>query len=128
MKNITIEFVDATVFINKIMKFNIVDYRICINNLEIDAVMYADESGELIGDDIRFYSCNFYAVYSDNEEYEIELSDNYKNFVLDMVRHFHHRVDYEGFSMLEYTKHLVDKGTLKRTFARTISLKHFEEV
>ena len=127
MKNIEIKFYEATVFSNKIMNFNIVDYNTTINNLDIHIVVDVDEEGELTGN-IRFYSCNFYAAYPDNEEYEIELSDNYKNFALDMVRHFHHRVDAEGFSMIEYTKELVKEATLRRFLARSVDLKYFEEV
>ena len=127
MKNIEIKFYEATVFANKIMNFNVVDYNTTINNLDIHVVVDVDNNGELT-DDIRFYSCNFYATYPDNEEYEIELSDNYKNFALYMVRHFHHRVDAEGFSMIEYTRELVNIATVKRLFARTIDLKYFEEV
>lgn len=127
MKNIEIKFYEATVFSNKIMNFNIVDYNTTINNLDIHVVVDVDDNGELTGN-IRFYSCNFYAAYPDNEEYEIELSDNYKNFALDMVRHFHHRVDAEGFSMIEYTKELVKEATLRRFLARTVDLKYFEEV
>ena len=127
MKNIEIKFYEATVFSNKIMNFNIVDYNTTINNLDIHIVVDVDEEGELTGN-IRFYSCNFYAAYPDNEEYESELSDNYKNFALDMVRHFHHRVDEEGFSMIEYTKRLINEATVRRFLARTVDLKHFEEV
>lgn len=127
MKNIEIKFYEATVFSNKIMNFNIVDYNTTINNLDIHIVVDVDDNGELT-DNIRFYSCNFYAAYPDNEEYEIELSDNYKNFALDMVRHFHHKVDEEGFSMIEYTKELVKEATLRRFLARTVDLKYFEEV
>ena len=127
MKNIEIKFYEATVFSNKIMNFNVVDYNTTINNLDIHIVVDVDDNGELTGN-IRFYSCNFYAAYPDNEEYEIELSDNYKNFALDMVRHFHHRVDAEGFSMIEYTKELVKEATLRRFLTRTVDLKYFEEV
>ena len=127
MKNIEIKFYEATVFSNKIMNFNIVDYNTTINNLDIHIVVDVDDNGELTGN-IRFYSCNFYAAYPDNEEYEIELSDNYKNFALDMVRHFHHRVDAEDFSMIEYTKELVKEATLRRFLARSVDLKYFEEV
>ena len=127
MKNIEIKFYEATVFSNKIMNFNIVDYNTTINNLDIHIVVDVDDNGELTGN-IRFYSCNFYAAYPDNEEYEIELSDNYKNFALDMVRHFHHRVDAEGFSMIEYTKEIIGYATVERFFARTMDLKYFEEV
>ena len=127
MKNIEIKFYEATVFSNKIMNFNIVDYNTTINNLDIHIIVDVDDNGELTGN-IRFYSCNFYAAYPDNEEYEIELSDNYKNFALDMVRHFHHRVDAEDFSMIEYTKELVKEATLRRFLARSVDLKYFEEV
>ena len=127
MKNIEVKFYEATVFSNKIMNFNIVDYNTTINNLDIHIVVDVDDNGELTGN-IRFYSCNFYAAYPDNEEYEIELSDNYKNFVLDMVRHFHHRTDEEGFSMIEYTKRLINEATVRRFLARTVDLKYFEEV
>lgn len=127
MKNIEVKFYEATVFSNKIMNFNIVDYNTTINNLDIHVVVDVDDNGELTGN-IRFYSCNFYAAYPDNEEYEIELSESYKNFALDMVRHFHHRVDAEGFSMIEYTKELVKEATLRRFLTRTVDLKYFEEV
>lgn len=127
MRNIEVKFYEATVFSNRIMNFNVVDYSIVINNLDIHAVIVVDDNGELT-DDIRFYSCDFYAVYPHNEEYEIELSDNYKNFVLDMTKHFHHKVLDEDFSMLEYTKKIIDEATVKRFFARTIDLKYFEEV
>lgn len=87
------------------------------------------KNGELTGN-IRFYSCNYYSAYFENDDYnyEIELSDNYKNFALDMVRHFHHRVDEEGFSMIEYTKELINEATVRRFLARTIDLKYLEEV
>ena len=127
MKNIEVKFYEATVFSNKIMNFNIVDYNTTINNLDIHVVVDVDDNGELTGN-IRFYSCNFYAAYPDNEEYEIELSESYKNFALDMVRHFHHRVDAEGFSMIEYTKRLINEATVRRFLARTVDLKYFEEV
>lgn len=128
MKNIEIKFYEATVFSNKIMNFNVVDYNTTINNLDIHVAVDVDENGELTGN-IRFYSCNYYSAYFENaEEYEIELSDNYKNFALDMVRHFHHRVDEEGFSMIEYTKELINEATVRRFLARTIDLKYLEEV
>lgn len=129
MKNIEIKFYEATVFANKIMNFNIVDYNTTINNLDIHVVVDVDENGELTGN-IRFYSCNYYSAYFENDEYnyEIELSDNYKSFVLDMVRHFHHRVDEEGFSMIEYTKELINEATVRRFLARTVDLKYLEEV
>lgn len=127
MKNIEIKFYEATVFSNRIMNFNIVDYSITINNLDIHAVIVVDENGELTGN-IRFYSCNFYAAYPYNDEYEIELSDNYKNFVLEMVKHFHHKVLDEDFSMVSYTKEIISYATVKRYFARTMDLKYFEEV
>ena len=128
MKNIEVKFYEATVFSNRIMNFNVVDYSITINNLDIHAVIVVDENGELT-DDIRFYSCNFYDVYPHNDEFEIELSDNYKNFVLEVTKHFHHKVfESEDFSMLEYTKKIIGEATVKRFFARTIDLKYFEEV
>lgn len=122
MRNIEVKFYEATVFSNRIMNFNVVDYSITINNLDIHAVIVVDDNGELT-DDIRFYSCDFYAVYPHNDEYEIELSDNYKNFVLEMTKHFHNKVLDEDFSMLEYTKKIIDEATVKRFFARTIDLK-----
>ena len=129
MKNIEIKFYEATVFSNRIMNFNVVDYNITINNLDIHLVINVDENGELTGD-IRFYSCNYYSVYFENDDYnyEIELSDNYKNFALDVVRYFHHRKCEDGFSMLEYTKELINEATVRRFLARTIDLKYFEEV
>ena len=128
MKNIEVKFYEATIFSNKIMNFNVVDYNTTINNLDIHVVVDVDEEGELTGN-IRFFSCNYYSVYfEDAEEYEIELSDNYKNFVLDMVKHFHHRTYEDGFNMLEYTKKIVNEATVGRFLARTIDLKYFEEV
>lgn len=127
MKNIEVKFYEATVFSNRIMNFNVVDYSITINNLDIHAVIVVDDNGELT-DDIRFYSCDFYAVYPHNDEYEIELSDNYKNFVLEMTKHFHHKVLDEDFSMVSYTKKIIGYATVKRFLARTIDLKYFEEV
>lgn len=129
MKNIEIKFYEATVFANKIMNFDIVDYNTTINNLDIHIVIDVDENGELTGN-IRFYSCNYYSVYFESDEYnyEIELSDNYKNFALDAVRHFHHRKCEDGFSMIEYTKELINEATVRRFLARTIDLKYFEEV
>ena len=128
MKNIEVKFYEATVFVNRISNFSVVDYNTTINNLDIHVVVDVDENGELTGN-IRFYSCNFYAAYPDNDEYEIELSDNYKNFVLEITKHFHHKVfESEDFSMLEYTKRVVNIATVKRFFARTIDLKYFEEV
>lgn len=126
MKNIIINFKEATVFVN-IYRDNVVDYNITLNNLNIHAVIVVDESGELT-DNIRFYSYNYYCVFPNEDEYEIELSDNYKNFVLNMAKHFHHRVDDEGFGMLEYTKGIINEKTTKRFVARTINLKYFEEV
>lgn len=127
MKNIEIKFYEATVFVNRISNFSVVDYNTTINNLDIHVVVDVDENGELTGN-IRFYSCNFYAAYPDNDEYEIELSDNYKNFVLEMVKHFHHKVLDEDFSMVSYTKEIISYATVKRYFARTMDLKYFEEV
>ena len=127
MKNIEVKFYEATVFVNRISNFSVVDYNTTINNLDIHVVVDVDENGELTGN-IRFYSCNFYAAYPDNDEYEIELSDNYKNFVLEMTRSIHHKVFEEDFSMLEYTKKIISYATVKRYFARTIDLKYFEEV
>lgn len=43
MKNIEIKFYEATVFVNKIMNFNIVDYNTTINNLDIHIVIDVDE-------------------------------------------------------------------------------------
>lgn len=127
MKNIEIKFYEATVFVNRISNFSVVDYNTTINNLDIHVVVDVDENGELTGN-IRFYSCNFYAAYPDNDEYEIELSDNYKNFVLEMVKHFHHKALDEDFSMVSYTKEIISYATVKRYFARTMDLKYFEEV
>lgn len=127
MKNIEVKFYEATVFSNRIMNFNVVDYSITINNLDIHAVIVVDDNGELT-DDIRFYSCDFYAVYPHNDEYEIELSDDYKMFVLEMAKHLHHKVFEEDFSMLEYTKKIISYATVKRYFVRTMDLKYFEEV
>ena len=127
MKNIEVKFYEATVFSNRIMNFNVVDYSITINNLDIHAVIVVDDNGELTGN-IRFYSCNFYDAYPHNDEYEIELSDNYKNFVLEMTRSIHHKVFEEYFSMLEYTKKIISYATVKRYFTRTMDLKYFEEV
>jgi hypothetical protein len=126
MKNITINFKEATVFVN-IYRDNVVDYNITLNNLNIHAVIVVDENGELT-DNIRFYSYNYYCVFPNEDEYEIELSENYKNFVLDMAKHFHHRVDDEEFSMLGYTRDVINEKTTKRFVARTINLKYFEEV
>ena len=72
MKNIEIKFYEATVFSNRIMNFNVVDYSITINNLDIHLVINVDENGELIGD-IKFYSCNYYSVYFENDDYNYEL-------------------------------------------------------
>ena len=127
MKNIKVMFYEATVFSNRIMNFNVVDYSIVINNLDIHVVVDVDENGEITGN-IRFYSYNFYDVYPHNDEYEIELSDNYKNFVLEMAKHFHHKVFDEDFSMVSYTKEIIGRATVERFFARTIDLKYFEEV
>ena len=127
MKNIEVKFYEATVFVNRISNFSVVDYNTTINNLDIHVVVDVDENGELTGN-IRFYSCNFYAAYPDNDEYEIELSDNYKNFVLEMAKHFHHKVLDEDFSMIHYTRVIIGKATVKRFFARTMDLKYFEEV
>lgn len=128
MKNIEIKFYEATIFSNKIMNFNVVDYNTTINNLDIHIVVDVDENGELTGN-IRFYSCNYYSAFFENaEEYEIELSDKFRNFALDMVRHFHHRVDEYGFSMIEYTKELINEATVRRFLARTVDLKYLEEV
>ena len=127
MKNIEVKFYEATVFVNRIMNFNVVDYNTTINNLDIHVVVDVDNNGELT-DNIRFYSCNFYAAYPNNDEYEIELSDNYKNFVLEMAKHLHHKVFEEGFSMVNYTKDIIKYATVKRYFARRIDLKYFEEV
>ena len=127
MKNIEVKFYEATVFVNRISNFSVVDYNTTINNLDIHVVVDVDENGELTGN-IRFYSCNFYAAYPDNEEYEIELSDDYKMFVLEMVKHLHHKVFEEGFSMVNYTKDVINYATVKRYFTRRIDLKYFEEV
>lgn len=127
MKNIKVKFYEATVFSNRIMNFNVVDYNTTINNLDIHVVVDVDENGELTGN-IRFYSCNFYDAYPHNDEYEIELSDNYKNFVLEMTKHFHHKVFDEDFSMIYYTRVIINRATVERFFARTIDLKCFEEV
>ena len=125
MKNIEVKFYEATVFSNRIMNFNVVDYSITINNLDIHAVIVVDDNGELT-DDIKFYSCDFYAVYPHNDEYEIELSDKYKVFVLEMAKHFHHKVLDEDFSMIHYTRVIIGKATVKRFFARTIDLNRFK--
>ena len=127
MKNIEIKFYEATVFSNRIMNFNIVDYNVTINNLDIHVVVDVDDNGEPIGN-IRFYSCNYYDAYPHNEEYEIELSDSYKSFILDMVKHFHHRKCEDDFSMIEYTKELINEATVRRFLARSVDLKYFEEV
>ena len=127
MKNIEVKFYEATVFVNRISNFSVVDYNTTINNLDIHVVVDVDENGELTGN-IRFYSCNFYAAYPDNEEYEIELSDDYKMFVLEMVKHLHHKVFEEGFSMVNYTKDVINYATVKRYFTRRVDLKYFEEV
>ena len=127
MKNIEVKFYEATVFVNRISNFSVVDYNTTINNFDIHVVVDVDENGELTGN-IRFYSCNFYAAYPDNEEYEIELSDDYKMFVLEMVKHLHHKVFEEGFSMVNYTKDVINYATVKRYFTRRIDLKYFEEV
>lgn len=127
MKNIEVKFYEATVFSNRIMNFNVVDYSITINNLDIHAVIVVDDNGELT-DDIRFYAYNFYAAYPNNDEYEIELSDDYKMFVLEMAKHLHHKVFEEGFSMVNYTKDVINYATVKRYFTRRIDLKYFEEV
>lgn len=127
MKNIEIKFYEATVFSNRITNINIVDYNTTINNLDIHIVVDVDEDGELTGN-IRFFSCNYYSVFPDEDEYEIELSDNYKNFVLNMVKHFHHRKCEDGFNMLEYTKEIINEATVRRFLARSVDLKYFEEV
>lgn len=122
MKNIEVKFYEATVFSNRITNTNVVDYNATINNLDIHIAVDVNEEGELTGN-IRFFSCNYYFVFPDEDGYEIELSDNYKNFILDVVKRFHHRVDEDGFNMLEYTKEVVNEETVKRLFARTIYLK-----
>ena len=49
MKNIEIKFYEATVFSNKIMNFNIVDYNTTINNLDIHIVIDVDDNGVISG-------------------------------------------------------------------------------
>lgn len=119
MKNIKVKFYEATVFVNRIDNFSVVDYNTTINNFDIHVAVDVNEEGELTGN-IRFFSCNYYFVFPNEDEYEIELSDDYKNFVLDMVKHFHHRKCEDGFNMLEYTKEVINEETVKRLFTRTI--------
>ena len=71
MKNIEIKFYEATVFSNKIMNFSIVDYSVTINNLDIHIVVDVDDNGELTGN-IRFYSCNYYSIYFESDDYLLE--------------------------------------------------------